>query len=459
MDSTTVDRTGTVDHSSEDENEERAAQAAAAPRTAAPSDRDPAADRRLGVRVISFLITLCVFVTGYGAFRTARSAGTPVAVRSARLFKLPALPPPRLVQVIPGSFTLPGTAPSIPWPGTGQSAVEIEGVRSLGTSGDVGTPVPIASVTKTMTAYLVLAAHPLAAGDSGPDITVSDAEAAAYSGELSQGQSLVKVYAGERISERQALEALMLASADNVARILARWDAGSISAFVASMNSAARRLGMTHTTYTDPSGLDPSTVSTATDQIKLAEAALRSASFRSIVGTQIAEIPDEGVIANFNRLLGQDGVIGIKTGSTDSAEGCLLFAADFTVGGQSETVIGAVFGQPLGSGNNFLGETLFVAAKMIEAAERSIATATIAAPGALIASIRRSDAAGTRLGVASAVTVVGRPGQTYDVLVSGDPSAATLEVTSTGTASSTAASTAASAPLIPFGVRGALAAD
>src|SRR6266487_1044764 len=87
--------------------------------------------------------------------------------------------------------------------------------------------------------------------------------------QVRDGDSLVPVAAGERISERQALVALLLSSADNMAWILARWDAGSEGAFVARMNSTASRLGMTSTRYTDPSGLARTTVSTAADQVRL----------------------------------------------------------------------------------------------------------------------------------------------------------------------------------------------
>lgn len=433
--------------------------------------RDHAADRRLGVRVIAFLLALCVLVIGWAAFRAVRehSVFTGTATHSVKPFRIPVPPAPTLVQQISASFTIPGAAPGIPWPGIGQAAVEIEGVGSLGTSGSVGTPVPIASVAKTMTAYLVLADHPLADGDAGPAITVRASEAAAYGSELRQGQSLVKIYAGEQISERDALEALMLASADNVAKILARWDAGSVSDFVASMNQAAKRLGMTHTTYTDPSGLDPSTVSTAPDQIKLAETAMQSASFRSIVGLRTADIPVEGTIKNFNQLVGENGVIGVKTGSTDSAGGCLLFAATMTVGGRDETVIGAVLGQPLGAGDDFLGSTLYIASKIIDAARSSMATVTIAVPGTQVAVVQRpGEAADTRLGVASAVTITGKPGQAYRVVVSGDPSAPTLEVTPIGTVSSGAVSagtvsagsgSATSVSLVPLFARGAAAAE
>lgn len=143
-----------------------AATAAAPDAPLSAAERDHAADRRLGVRVISFLLALCLSVAGYGAVSAARHGGSAAAARSAKLAKLPAPPPPRLLQIVADTFTIPGMAPNIPWPSSGQAAVEIEGVGSLGTSGHVSTPVPIASVAKTMTAYLILADHPLAAGDS-----------------------------------------------------------------------------------------------------------------------------------------------------------------------------------------------------------------------------------------------------------------------------------------------------
>jgi D-alanyl-D-alanine carboxypeptidase (penicillin-binding protein 5/6) len=420
-------------------------------------------NRALGIRVIAFVIALCVLVAGWAVVRTAGSnASHSAGGKGHRSTSSPA--PPRLTQLLPSTFTIPGSAPAIPWPSVGQATVELEGYGSLGTSGNVNTPVPIASVTKTMTAYLILAHHPLAAGESGPLITVSSAEAAAYATESKQGQSLVKVYAGEQISERDALEALMLASADNVAKMLARWDAGSVSAFVAQMNAAARKLGMSHTTYTDPSGLDPSTVSTATDQVKLGQAAMQSAAFATIVGRQSASVPVQGTIHNFNRLVGHNGVTGIKTGSTDQAGGCLLFADTVTVGDRSETIIGAVLGQPLGTGDSFLDRTLGVASKLIAAAQGTIAATTIALPGSQIASLLRTGTATeTPLGVTAPVIVVGRPGQAYRVSVSGGAAAPVLEVTvlnpaGSGSASGPAVTGSFSVPLVRLLPRGALSA-
>ncbi len=115
------------------------------------------------------------------------------------------------------------------------------------------------------------------------------------------------VVAGETITERQALEALLLPSADNMAWILARWDAGSQAAFVARMNDTARRLGMTGTSYTDPSGLDPSTTSTAADQVRLGLAAMRVPALAAIAAMPTALVPGPAWSATTTRCWARTG--------------------------------------------------------------------------------------------------------------------------------------------------------
>ena len=354
-------------------------------------------------------------------------------------------PPKTLAQTAGATFTIPGKAPSIGALSQGQAAIDVTGIGTIGTYGRTTTPVPIASVTKTMVAYVVLTDHPLDAGSSGPSITVTAAEAAAYPSERALNQSLVYVKAGEQLTERQTLEALMLASADNVAKILARWDAGSVDAFVAKMNATAASLGMTHTRYTDPSGYSSTTVSTAVDQVALGKVAMQNAAFARIVGETSAVIPLQGTVANYNKLIGQDGITGIKTGSTGPAGGCLLFAATFTVGGKTQTLVGAVLGQYLAPGSGFLDPTLSVAHKLIKNVESQVVSVTVAAPGTQLATIRQAGSPDVPLGVSAPVSVVGWAGMTYQVSVSGDPSAATLTVTPTGSSSPVA-----TAPLAPI---------
>jgi D-alanyl-D-alanine carboxypeptidase (penicillin-binding protein 5/6) len=236
----------------------------------------------------------------------------------------------------------------IPWPGSGQSAVAVDGGGMLGTSGAVDRPHATASVAKVMDAYQVLLDHPIGVHDSGPTITVLPYEAAAYYAERGSGQTLVAVSSGERVSERKALEAMLLPSGNNMARILARWDAGSIGRFLSRENDTAERLGMSRTHFTDPAGVDYRTVSTAPDLIRLDEAAMAVPTFAAVVGETSARVPVAGVVRNHNRLLGKDGVLGVKTGWTGAAGGCLMFAARVK-GAKSHTyhmVYGVVLGQP-----------------------------------------------------------------------------------------------------------------
>jgi serine-type D-Ala-D-Ala carboxypeptidase (penicillin-binding protein 5/6) len=235
----------------------------------------------------------------------------------------------------------------LPFPSYGQAAIALEGAGLLGTSGNVSTPHPTASVAKVMDAYQVLTDHPLGVNDSGPIITVLASEAKAYQAARNSGQTLVPVYAGERISERNALEAMLLPSANDMARILARWDAGSISAFVAKENRMAAKLGMTHTHFSDPAGVDSHTVSTAPDLVKLDQAAMAVPTFARVVSETSAKVPAAGVVHNSNRLLGQGGVIGTKTGWTSPAGGCLMFAARVKArDGSYKMVYGVVLGMP-----------------------------------------------------------------------------------------------------------------
>ena len=234
---------------------------------------------------------------------------------------------------------------AISWPADGTSAAAISGYSVAGGPGAT-RQVPIASVAKLMTAYVILRDHPLSGGASGPGITVEPSEAAEYPSQVAAGDSVVAVDPGETLTERQALEALLLPSADNIAWILARWDAGRQDAFTAKMNAAARRLGMSGTRYTDPSGLDSSTVSTAADQVRLGAAAMRVPALAALTALPAAVVPVAGVVRNTNTLLGQDDIVGLKTGSTRAAGGCVLVAAWPEVGGRRTLIVAAAFGQP-----------------------------------------------------------------------------------------------------------------
>jgi D-alanyl-D-alanine carboxypeptidase (penicillin-binding protein 5/6) len=252
--------------------------------------------------------------------------------------------------------------PSTVWPAQGQAAFVQTGKSKIQV-GPNQHPAPIASVAKVMTAYVVLRDHPLGPGEEGPTIRLTDADVVDTDRRRRQQESVVSIAAGEQLTERQTLQALLLPSANNIAAVLARWDAGSADRFVARMNATARSLGMTHTRYTDPSGYDDATVSTAADQVRVVERAMRLPVFASIVATPSATLPVAGTVHNTNTLLGHNGFVGVKTGSDDAAAGCFAFRAIRWIDGKRTTITGVVLGQP---GHNQIAAGLAAADAMVD---------------------------------------------------------------------------------------------
>jgi serine-type D-Ala-D-Ala carboxypeptidase (penicillin-binding protein 5/6) len=268
-----------------------------------------------------------------GLLAVVAAMGAALGSRSLESSPSTAVPPP--VEALPSTV----------WPAYGQAAF-LESGHAQVEAGPGQHEAPIASVAKVMTAYLVLRDHPLGPGEDGPAITLTVADVADTDRRREQQESLVPVVAGERLSELQALQALLLPSANNIAAVLARWDAGSEPRFVAEMNAAARSLGMTHTRYTDPSGFDDTTVSTAADQVRIVDRAMQLPAFASIVATPSATLPVAGLVRNTDLLLGRDGFVGVKTGSDDAAGGCFAFRAVRRIRGTRTTITGVVLGQP-----------------------------------------------------------------------------------------------------------------
>ncbi|MFF8533364.1 serine hydrolase [Streptomyces sp. NPDC015532] len=319
------------------------------------------------------------------------------------------LPAPALTLSADSTYTFGGGTLDLPWPGQGQSAIEVDGVGSLGTDGKQ-TPAPTASVAKIMTAYVVLQEHPLKGNEDGEKITVD--QQAEDESKLPD-ESTAALSKGQQFTERQMLQMLMIPSGNNVARLLARWDSDSKS-FVTKMNAAAKDLGMTNTTYTDPSGLQKTTVSTATDQIKLAKKVMQNDVFRSVVGMAKADVPGlANTIYNNNDLLVQQvGVIGLKTGSSTPAGGNLVWAATKVVNGKTQTIYGAVMNQDAGTGKvwDSLHLALVNSQKLIDKVQKSLITATVVKKGQVVGYV--DDQLGGRTPVVATknMTAVGWPG-------------------------------------------------
>jgi D-alanyl-D-alanine carboxypeptidase (penicillin-binding protein 5/6) len=271
-------------------------------------------------------------------------------------------------------------AVALKWPDYGQAAVGASGFGVLEIHGDQ-TPVPTASTAKIMTALAVLKAKPLSASQTAvPLITLTQADVDIYNSFIVKDGSVTLVQAGEQISEYQALQALLLPSANNMADSLATWAFGSLDAYTTYASQLASQLGLSGTHIADASGFSPSTTSTAQDLVKLSLVAMKDPVFADIVSQPSAVIPVAGKIYNINGLLGRDNIIGIKTGNTDQAGGVFVVATTHNVGGQTVTVVTAVMGAPN------LDRSMLDSVPLLASAKQNFVPKTIMSKGTTVGS-------------------------------------------------------------------------
>ena len=209
---------------------------------------------------------------------------------------------------------------------------------------DVDTQRPMASVTKVMTALLVLQG-----GDLGREIRVPKA---AVSYAWKHGGETAALRPRNALTAHELLEALLLPSGADAAYTLANAYGPGLDAFIARMNATAARMGMRHTHFASPDGLpyptETSTYSTPSDLLALGLAAMRYPAFRSIVDRSFYHLAKGPGHHGYwwdstDELIGSyRGAIGIKTGYTDDARHCLLFEA--TRNGRA--LIGVVLDSP-----------------------------------------------------------------------------------------------------------------
>jgi D-alanyl-D-alanine carboxypeptidase (penicillin-binding protein 5/6) len=306
---------------------------------------------------VRLLIVAVVVV--YGALIISRPLATIAADQPS--LTLTSAPQPSLLQ----------------WP-TAQAAVGLVGSSILDTHG-TQTALPTASTAKLITALTVLRQRPISPGQAGATLILTPTDVAFYNQYTAEDGSVVPVQAGEQISEYQVLQAMMLPSANNMADTLANWAFGSLPAYATAANSYLKTIGLTNTFVgTDGSGFDPSTTSTAADLVKLGETAISNPILAQIVGQSSATIPVAGVIHNVNFLLGQQGIIGIKTGNTDQAGGVFVSASQIAINGHSYTIVTAV----LGAAN--LYDALAGSKTLISSAQKNFSNATIVTKGTVV---------------------------------------------------------------------------
>ena len=338
------------------------------------------------------LAVVILLVVGYAVYAFTRPIPAPV---------------PRLV-VLPGKAA---QTVSLPFPGYGESAVGAVGYGVLGSAGNQA-PVPTASTIKILTALSVLKQHPLNVGEQGPTLTLTQDDVDSYNKYVAEDGSVVHVQVGEQISEYQALQAMLLPSANNMAETLARWAYGSLDAYSTAATQLAAQLGMTNTTVTDPSGFSPSTISTAHDLTVLGEAAIQNPVLAEIVAESSATIPVQGTVHNVNQLLGQDGIIGLKTGNSDQDPGAFIFAATHDVSGHPVTVIGTILNA------QDLGTAMHDSVALISSTGQNFTLATPVARGTVVGSYSAKWTKPVTIVAQKDLTVLNWQGSTLTSLVS-----------------------------------------
>jgi serine-type D-Ala-D-Ala carboxypeptidase (penicillin-binding protein 5/6) len=306
-------------------------------------------------------------------------------------------PAPAVTAAALPAVHVPAQTVTLPWPTVGQGAVAVPSIGVDLASGPEQA-APVASLTKLMTAYVVLRDHPLVLGKPGPTITVTQADVDDYDSATVNDDSNAEVSLNEQISEADVLGGLLVHSADNYADLLAMWDAGSIPAFVAKMNAAAAHLGMDHSHFADASGVSPGSESTASDLLKVAALDMANPTFASFVKMSSVTLPVAGTISTYTPLLGVQGVIGVKSGFTTAAGGGDVLAVERMVHGKQVLLLSAVTGQ---TGPVVLAQAGLHALALVDAMSPYIGSTEVLGGNQVVAHVGE---AGTSIGAKTAAS-------------------------------------------------------
>jgi serine-type D-Ala-D-Ala carboxypeptidase (penicillin-binding protein 5/6) len=207
-------------------------------------------------------------------------------------------------------------------------------------------PRPIASISKLITALVVLEQRPLSGpGDPGPTLTFGAADYALYDKYYVLGASIAEMPRGSSMSLHNALEAMLIVSACNYAEAVSTWAFGSQAAFLRATRTWLANNGLPNTTIVEPTGIDPRNTSTPADMIALGKIAHAHPVISEIAKMTSLRVPNIPPMTATNTALGRDGITGIKTGTLEEHGSNLLFSATLDVGlPEPLEVIGIVLG-------------------------------------------------------------------------------------------------------------------
>ncbi len=229
----------------------------------------------------------------------------------------------------------------IAWPSTGAAAYAVGDADPVASSGG---PLPMASVSKVITALVVLEARPLEPGQQGGDYWFTDQWQREYEEYLARGESALKVPVDGMLTQYQLMQGMLLGSACNYADILVESIWGDQASFAAAAADYLAARGIDGITMAEATGIDPRNTATAAALIEVGRLALAHPVVAEIVATREVDLPGAGHVENTNDLLADPGVVGVKTGTLDGSN--LLSAKDVEVAGEMIRVFVVVLGQP-----------------------------------------------------------------------------------------------------------------
>lgn len=292
--------------------------------------------RRRGLIITAACIVLMLAVTG-GYIGWALTAPVNPPAVAARAPQIPV-----------------GAAAAIPTPAAAASAISIAGgdaylgetASGMWAATGTGEPLSIASITKLITALVILDAEPLAsADDPGPTITFGKSDHDLYDQYYVQGATIAPMPTGTSMSLHDALAVMLIPSASNYAEALSTRIFGSQNAFLGATRDWLAAHGLTGTTVVEPTGISPRNTSTPADLLAIAKLAAAHPAIARIVVTSSVSIPGAGRLHNTNGLLGTAGITGLKTGNLGDGAHNLVYTSTLDVGAAEPLAItGVVLG-------------------------------------------------------------------------------------------------------------------
>lgn len=250
---------------------------------------------------------------------------------------------PKVPQTVTHANTIDSA--QLSWPATGEAAIGTVQDGVLARSTEDQQPRPTASMAKVIAALAIMEKQPFMKGQQGKTYTVTAEDMANLRSYIVQDGSVLPLRLGEKLTQYEAMQRMLIASDNNMADMLTERIFGSRQAYITYAEGMLHRMGLSRTVVTDASGFSPQTVSTPSELISIGIAALQNPVIASIVSQPYAQFSGIGTVNNTNELLGADGVVGIKTGTTDEAGSCLLFAARSTdKNGKNVMIVGVVMG-------------------------------------------------------------------------------------------------------------------